>query len=39
VFRVTKEKFKQARKHDAMDSNLFKQIDAAVEPNQSGAGI
>lgn len=24
---MTKEKFKQTRKHDAMDSNLFKQID------------
>ena len=26
-FRATKQKFKQTRKEDAMDSNLFKQID------------
>lgn len=34
-FRATKEKFKQTRRHDAMDSNLFKQIDV-VENNKSG---
>jgi hypothetical protein len=34
VFRATKEKFKQTRRHDAMESNLFKQID--LEQNKSG---
>ena len=27
VFRATKEKFKQTRKHDALDSNPFKVLD------------
>jgi hypothetical protein len=36
IFRATKEKFKQTRRHDAMESNLFKQIDV-VENNRSGA--
>ena len=27
MFRATKEKFKQTRRHDAIESNLFKQID------------
>lgn len=27
VFRATKEKFKQTRRHDALESNLFKQLD------------
>ena len=36
MFRATKEKFKQTRKHDAMDSNVFKQIDV-VENNKSNA--
>lgn len=29
MFRATKEKFKQTRKQEAMESNLFKQIDVA----------
>ena len=36
MFRATKQKFKQTRRHDAMWSNLFKQIDV-VENNRSGA--
>ena len=36
IFRATKQKFKQTRKHDAMDSNVFKQPDV-VENNRSGA--
>lgn len=37
IFRATKDKFKQTRKQDAMDSNLFKQIDV-LEQNRSGVG-
>jgi hypothetical protein len=40
VFRATKEKFKQTRKHDAMESNLFRQIDVVdyAHLNKSGEG-
>lgn len=40
MFRATKEKFKQTRKHDAMESNLFKQIDMVDHShfNKSGEG-
>lgn len=40
MFRATKEKFKQTRKHDAMESNLFKQIDVVDNGhfNKSGEG-
>ena len=37
IFRATKDKFKQTRRQDAMDSNLFKQIDV-LEQNRSGVG-
>lgn len=37
VFRATKDKFKQTRKQEAMDSNLFRQIDV-LEQNRSGVG-
>ena len=38
-FRATKQKFKQTRKEDAMDSNLFKQIDVVENKSRGGMGM